>query len=464
MSHSRAKYVTEGTDLDGELLHLGGVKHFNCLHTHEVGQTLSIKVVLIGDVSEGLLATAHGLELGDTDARAVKLADGVLGLLVCAGAVVRSLLPAVGVLGDVIAGPEEGEGLSLEAEGRQQGGDVIVQLLDEALVLGVTGLEVGVLGVATNSGETAAHGLLVDGHLAGVTSHQDTDLTLVNAGEETLVNKLATGRLASLEVLAGEGGLPLAGAGGVGAINAEGEELLDSVVLDVVVVHLHELELVVILKAALAVALGRVDLADVIGLGVHEPAQPDALTSRAAVLLDDAGLEGAGLLEALLELRGAVVGKGVLQTAVEVTDLHEGILGTHLGLDLGGGPHELASGDVAVHELIELLLGALGGSLGQLPGVDADDQGIVGGGGGHETVVVVGVVKDEVAGTSGLDDGVGDRDGVDAVAVRALVGASVLGAGHLELHDAKLVLGVGGGLAEGVVACSRHLGWCGGDW
>ena len=449
--------MKEEATLDGELLHLGGVEHFNGLHAHEVGQALSIKVVLIGDVSEGLLATAHSLELGDTDARAVELTNGVLGLVISAGAVVRSLCPAVGVLGDVIASPEKGEGLSLEAEGRQQGGDVVIQLLDEALVLGVGGLEVGVLGVATDSGETATHGLLVDGHLAGVASHEDAHLTLVNAGEETLVNQLATGCLASLQVLAREGRLPLAGTGSIGAINAEGEELLDGVVLHVVVVHLHQLELVVILKAALAVALGRVDLADVVGLRVHEPAQPDALTSRAAVLLDDAGLEGAGLLEALLELSGRVVGEGVLEAAVEVSDLDEGILGTHLGLDLGGGPHELALGDVLVHEVIELLLGAIGGALGQLAGVDADDQGIVLGGGGNETLVVAGVVKDEVAGASGLDDGVGDRDGVDAVAVRALVGTTVLCSRHLELHHGKLVLGVGGGLAEGVVACSGHL-------
>ena len=48
--------------------------------------------------------------------------------------------------------------------------------------------------------------------------------------------------------------------------------------------------------------------------------------------------------------------------------------------------------------------------------------------------LVLGVkVLDDVARAASLDDAVGDRDGVDAVAVGALVGATVLGARHVEL-------------------------------
>ena len=55
--------------------------------------------------------------------------------------------------------------------------------------------------------------------------------------------------------------------------------------------------------------------------------------------------------------------------------------------------------------------------------------------------LVLGVeVLDDVASATSLDDAVGDRDGVNAVAVGALVGATVLGAGHVELDDAALDL------------------------
>ena len=62
------------------------------------------------------------------------------------------------------------------------------------------------------------------------------------------------------------------------------------------------------------------------------------------------------------------------------------------------------------------------------------------------------VEQHEVARAAGSDDGVGDRDRVDAVAIRALVGAAVLGAGHLELDDAQLVLGVRRRRTQRVVA------------
>merc|ERR1719263_2202502 len=86
--------------------------------------------------------------------------------------------------------------------------------------------------------------------------------------------------------------------GGIRAADAEDHELLDGVVLDVVVVHLHQLDIAVVAERRLAEGLGRVDLHLCVLLLVPQPAQPDALARRAAVLLDHARLEGAALLEA----------------------------------------------------------------------------------------------------------------------------------------------------------------------
>ena len=109
---------------------------------------------------------------------------------------------------------------------------------------------------------------------------------------------------------------------------------------------------------------------------------------------------------------------------------------------------------------IEALLGTLGGALRELARVDAHDERVVRRGQSGELGdigrVLRRVVEDEVARAAGRDDGVGDRDRIDTVAVRALVRAAVLRARHLELHDAELILRAGGRLAEGVVALG-HL-------
>ena len=52
--------------------------HLDRLDAHEVGQLARVEVVLVRDVSEGLVAATHGLELGHADARAVEAADDVL--------------------------------------------------------------------------------------------------------------------------------------------------------------------------------------------------------------------------------------------------------------------------------------------------------------------------------------------------------------------------------------------------
>mmetsp|Transcript_14302 Transcript_14302/g.37103 ORF Transcript_14302/g.37103 Transcript_14302/m.37103 type:complete len:260 (+) Transcript_14302:1391-2170(+) len=238
-----------------------------------------------------------------------------------------------------------------------------------------------------------------------------------------------------------------------------------------VVVHLHQLEVVVVVERALAEGLGRVDLHLGVGLLVPKPAKPDALAGGAAVLLDHARLEGAALLEARDELLLVVVRKGVHQAAVEVADLDERVLGAHLRLDLGRRPHELALRDVIVHEVVEALLGAVGRALRELARVDAHDERVVLLRGLDEALEVLRIEEDKVARATSVDHAVGDGDRVDAVAIGALVGATVLGARHLELHNAQLVLGVRRGRLKRVVALgdvhtgghsSRRWGWGGG--
>ena len=67
-----------------------------------VGQLARVIVIDVRHVGKRLLATAHGLELRDADARAPKLADGVLGLGIFARA---ALAHRSQVFGNVVAGP-----------------------------------------------------------------------------------------------------------------------------------------------------------------------------------------------------------------------------------------------------------------------------------------------------------------------------------------------------------------------
>ena len=89
------------------------------------------------------------------------------------------------------------------------------------LYLASVRLVVGVLRVAADRREAAAHRLLVDRHLAGVARHEDAHLALVDAREQALVDELAARLLAALEVLAGEGRRPRARALRVRAADAE---------------------------------------------------------------------------------------------------------------------------------------------------------------------------------------------------------------------------------------------------
>jgi len=173
-------------------------------------------------------------------------------------------------------------------------------------------------------------------------------------GKEALVHELATRFLATLQVLAREGRLPLASRA-TRAVDAELEELSTRVVLDVVVIHLHELEHVAVLKAGIAKRLAV--------LLILKPDEPDALARGPTVLLDHARLERGALLEAALELILGVVRKGVHQATPHVCDLAQSVLGAHLGLHIGGGPYERTLVHLVSHEGVELGLGAGWGAL-----------------------------------------------------------------------------------------------------
>mmetsp|Transcript_2472 Transcript_2472/g.6457 ORF Transcript_2472/g.6457 Transcript_2472/m.6457 type:complete len:328 (+) Transcript_2472:570-1553(+) len=298
----------------------------------------------------------------------------------------------------------------------------------------VARLVVRVRRVAADSREASTLGLLVDDHLQDVTHHEHAHLALGDARQQALVDELATRLLAALEVLAREGRLPRARLGSR-AVHAELDELLDGVVLDVVVVHLHQLELVVVVEHGVPVVL-----AVVLAL---QPDEPDALTRRAAVLLDDARLEGRVLLEALGELIAVVVRHRVRQAAREGVDRDERVLGAHLGLHLGRGPHELALGELLVHQLVEALLCAWQRALRELAGVDAHDQRVELLDVLCELVMLRVEVLDDLALVARLDHTVRDRDRIDAVSVRPLVRAAVLCARDVELHDTQLELWLG---------------------
>mmetsp|Transcript_94739 Transcript_94739/g.240948 ORF Transcript_94739/g.240948 Transcript_94739/m.240948 type:complete len:536 (+) Transcript_94739:842-2449(+) len=195
--------------------------------------------------------------------------------------------------------------------------------------------------------------------------------------------------------------------------------------LGMVVASLHELENLVVGTTAVAEIT-----AVVAGLQLDDP---DALARGATVLLDDAGLEGHGLLEASRELIFRVVGQGILQADVQVRHLHQGILGAHLLHDIGRGPNLDAQLPQLPHGAVEFhLVPAVGLDLTRIASDDdrlellADLQ---------ERVMLLFDVVNELATHACVDHPVCDRDGVVAVAARALVRAPEGLAADIDLHQ-----------------------------
>mmetsp|Transcript_1608 Transcript_1608/g.6500 ORF Transcript_1608/g.6500 Transcript_1608/m.6500 type:complete len:232 (-) Transcript_1608:276-971(-) len=197
-------------------------------------------------------------------------------------------------------------------------------------------------------------------------------------------------------------------------VDAKLHELADRVVLHVLVVHLHELQLITHVQLGVA-KLFAIRL-------VHQPAQPDTLSRAAPVLLDDPGLERGGLDEVRLELLGRVVRKGVRQTARHPVYPNQRVLGSHALLHLGRRPHRLTRVHERVHELVEDPLRALGhAGPGQLPGVDAHDVPVVLREFPRHALGFGRVVLQPHAGRARVDDAVAYAYGVVAVSVRVLI-------------------------------------------
>mmetsp|Transcript_11678 Transcript_11678/g.18792 ORF Transcript_11678/g.18792 Transcript_11678/m.18792 type:complete len:315 (+) Transcript_11678:54-998(+) len=229
----------------------------NRLLANERCQAHALQVVLVGHIGEILVGPAAGAEVGAPNTRAVELTYDVY----------RGAVRAVG--GDEVASPDEGQGLVTQLERIHEEGDVVVDELGlQVRVLRGVRLEESGDVDSAHGREATLHGLLVNDLEQSVLHHEHAHLALRDAGEEALVHKLASSFLSTLEILPREDGLPLAG-GAAGAVDAKLDELAHGVVLGVVVVHLHQLDLVAVLKNNVS-KVGAVVLA-------IQPAQPDAL-------------------------------------------------------------------------------------------------------------------------------------------------------------------------------------------
>mmetsp|Transcript_55498 Transcript_55498/g.149722 ORF Transcript_55498/g.149722 Transcript_55498/m.149722 type:complete len:266 (-) Transcript_55498:936-1733(-) len=192
-----------------------------------------------------------------------------------------------------------------------------------------------------------------------------------------------------------------------------------------VVVRFHQYEHLLVVARPLPVAR-----AVIVFLELDDP---DAFPGRTAVLLDDPGLEGHGLLEASRELSFRVVGQGILQADVQVRHLHQGILGAHLLHDIGRRPNLNAQLPQLPHGAVELrLVPAVGLDLTR---VAADDDRLELLADLQERVMLLFDVMDELATHACVDHPVCDGDGVVAVAARALVRAPEGLAADIDLHQ-----------------------------
>jgi len=404
----------------------GLVEDDEALLTHEVAHPLGLEKVLLGDVVVAglwcVLLAVSWETFGNAHARAVELAHNPL-------LVLRRCARRGGV--DEVSCPPKRNGFGLQSQVghhlREVQGKVVLRERGKFLLLrpieGVDGAR------ATDCGDAALLGLLVDDAHEGVADHVVAQLAFHDARAEALVDELAAGCLAALEVPASPLGGPIPRLAGATA-DAELDELAHGVLLGVVVVCLHEIEELVVGARALAIAL-----AVVASLELDDP---DALTRGPAVLLDDAGLERHGLLEASGKLLLGVVRQRVFEADVELGDLAEGVLGAHLLHHVGGGPHLYAELTERAHAGIKLALVAPVGL--DLSGVAADDDGVEALAGLEERIVLVVHVVDELAAHARIDHAVGDGDRVVAVAVGALVRAAVGSATHVDLGKDALEL------------------------
>merc|ERR1711920_906104 len=249
---------------------------------------------------------------GQTKAGAIELSDDILRLVV--------------IDGDEVCSPQQWKSRHVLAKRLHDGLDVGQELLLSLGVLLSIGLVDGRHGLTAYTSKVLVmldpEELLAD--------HHEARLTLFDAGQESLIHHLAACLPATFIVLACANGLPLSRLL-CAAVDAKLHEFGHGVLLHMAVVRLCQDEHVVVCRRLLPVG-GAV-------LSGLELDDPNALTSRASVLLHDARLEGDGLRETCLHVLGAVVTEGVFQSKSHVLDAAQSILSAHALHDRGLGPH-----------------------------------------------------------------------------------------------------------------------------
>merc|ERR1739844_382940 len=134
-------------------------------------------------------------------------------------------------------------------------------------------------------------------------THEEAALTLlIDGGNEALVNHLTTLRSTTLEILASALRCPCARLVGA-TILAELNELVNSVLLDVIVVRLFQHEHRIPWCSSIPIILTI--------LLVLQLDDPDSLASTSSILLDHTGLEGNCLGKIFLHVIGRVIAQGV---------------------------------------------------------------------------------------------------------------------------------------------------------
>jgi len=402
----------------------GLVEDDEALLTHEVAHPLGLEKVLLGDVVVAglwcVLLAVSWETFGNAHARAVELAHNPL-------LVLRRCARRGGV--DEVSCPPKRNGFGLQSQVghhlREVQGKVVLRERGKFLLLrpieGVDGAR------ATDCGDAALLGLLVDDAHKLIAHKVVSELPLHDPGAEALVHQLSTSSLAALEVLAGALGSPLAGLT-CSAVHTELNELAHGVLLGVIVVGLHQVQFFVVRAHPLPVGL-----AVLIRLQLDDP---NALPRGAPVLLDHAGLEGHGLLEAVGKLLRRVVRQGVLQTNIERGDLTQGVLGTHELHHVRRRPDLDAQLTHRAHAVVEFALVATIGL--DLARVATHNQRVELCGQLEECVMLLVDIVDQLTTHARVDHTVGNGNGVVAVAVGALVAAPVGLGAHVDAHERSL--------------------------
>merc|ERR1712038_1510304 len=238
--------------------------------------------------------------------------------------------------------------------------------------------------------------------------HHETSLALLDFRQVALVNHLTASFPAALIIFPLAFAIPCSRLLNA-AVHAPRNKFTNSVLLKMTVVGLHQNEHLIISNNAIAVVL-----AVFAALQLHNP---DALASRSAVLLDHPRLEGHCLLEACLHVFGGIVSQRVWQAKVHVLDLAQSILGTHLCHDIWCRPHghEVVQ---RLHILVELVL--VSSSSCELSRVDADHNSVETLEHLEELVMLLLHIEDGLATDASINQAIGNRDGVEAVAIRQL--------------------------------------------